>query len=310
MLNIHTTTSFRPPPVLSSPASPAPHRLYEMLDHVRDFAIFTLDEAGRIDEWNPSLMRLGGWQPDDAIGRGLDLLMPDALTDATAELMLERARRLESTGIEGWCQRRDGTHLWLDMAVNAMRDPGGRLKGYVVLVRDVSERRKTEEELRLLTLSDPLTGAGNRRSGEDALAAALESADHMGRSASALLLDIDNFKSINDEHGHAGGDQALKAVVEVCRAVCRKDDTVARWGGDEILVVLPGVGRRVAQDIAARVRHAVEALCLDAGRGTLKITTSIGVASATGGCAASLLRCADSALYRAKHAGRNCVAAD
>ncbi len=161
------------------------------------------------------------------------------------------------------------------------------------------------EIARLSRLSrvDPLTGSLNRRGLDEAF-------PEVGEAAvmSVAMLDIDRFKAINDEHGHAAGDLVLRQVAVVVGNVVRAGDAVVRFGGEEFLLVLPGVAHEAALRICERARAAVEAAQLVVGGVRIAATVSIGVAELRAGeTRDAVIARADAALYRAKHAGRNRV---
>ncbi len=170
-----------------------------------------------------------------------------------------------------------------------------------------------EAHARLTNLAnlDPLTNVYNRRyffiQGEAALNQA-----QCGREFSALLLDIDHFKRVNDLHGHVVGDQVLKGVVQVCATILRKDDLLARLGGEEFIALLPATSLAEAQEVAERLRATLEATPLITDNGPIQVTISIGLSAylRTGeDNIKELLRRADGAMYTAKNAGRNQVVA-
>ncbi|WP_207540171.1 PleD family two-component system response regulator [Sabulicella rubraurantiaca] len=166
------------------------------------------------------------------------------------------------------------------------------------------ERLKTELDRSLeLAVTDPLTGLRNRRYVRRHLDSLLRSEE-----AAVLLLDIDRFKSINDTHGHGVGDIALKEVASRLRSQVRVADVVARWGGEEFLIVLPNARAPFALMAAERLREVVSADPVIAANLILPVTISIGIATGVAGTPADMLiEQADRALYRAKAEGRNCV---
>jgi two-component system cell cycle response regulator len=164
-----------------------------------------------------------------------------------------------------------------------------------------------------MAYTDPLTGVYNRRYLQTHLGKRLAAASESGKPLSVLMIDIDGFKAFNDRYGHAIGDEVLADVACGLSESVRNIDLVARYGGEEFAVILPDTGAHGAQLVAARLRETVEALRVDAGgESGLRVTVSIGAATAMGGSEDSelLLQRADGALYRAKAGGRNLVISD
>ncbi len=172
-------------------------------------------------------------------------------------------------------------------------------------------RTRLYEQAELLAITDGLTGLLNRRTFDERLQNRLREAQRYERPLSLLLLDVDHFKKVNDAHGHPAGDAVLRGVAKVAQAQARETDIVARYGGEEMALILPQTDARGAQAIAERVRRAVEAAAHATEQGRLRVTVSIGIATWTGGDdgPGALLEAADKALYRAKQAGRNRVCA-
>jgi len=152
-------------------------------------------------------------------------------------------------------------------------------------------------------MTDELTGLANHRRFHELLARG----EHDGDARALIILDIDDFKLVNDRHGHQTGDAVLRALGEVVRANCRDSDEAARYGGEELAVVLPGATLERAHEVAERIRAAIAAHRFPATGGVeLRVTASVGVAAVgSGGGHAELLAAADAALYAAKRGGKN-----
>lgn len=181
-------------------------------------------------------------------------------------------------------------------------------------VLDLSRRRAKD---RLIILAheheyaakhDAMTGLANRREGLQQLEAEYERYLRNQRRFSVILLDIDLFKSVNDNFGHQAGDKLIALVASKLRDTCRKIDTLSRWGGEEFLVILPETDCKEATHMAERVRKAIAAASIDHDGSRINATISAGVASIQGTEPAdNLLQRADEALYNAKASGRNKV---
>lgn len=165
-------------------------------------------------------------------------------------------------------------------------------------------------ELAKLAMIDPLTGAGNRRHLEQRAATEIREVQRRQRALAVVVFDIDHFKQVNDREGHAAGDQVLRGVVERVQATLRPCDFLARIGGEEFVVLLPGENSEGALTAAERLRGAIAASPIMAEGLPISVTASFGVAQLEGELSLEMpLRRADSALYRAKSEGRNRVAA-
>jgi diguanylate cyclase (GGDEF)-like protein len=166
-------------------------------------------------------------------------------------------------------------------------------------------------ELKEKATKDGLTGLCNRATFDQFLVQQLQSAVGAGQPFSLLVMDLDKFKSINDKHGHPAGDAVLKAVAKLLASAARPQDLAARYGGEELVLVLPNTQRSTAAAIAETVRRAIAARPVKSGSVAIPVTASIGVATFDSECplntATHLMKAADLAVYNAKHAGRNCV---
>jgi diguanylate cyclase (GGDEF)-like protein len=173
-------------------------------------------------------------------------------------------------------------------------------------------RARLFEETERMATTDGLTGILNRRAMDDLLAARFAEAVRYKRPLAFLLFDVDHFKKVNDVHGHPAGDAVLRGVAQVAASQARDSDRVARYGGEEMALILPETDLAGAMVIAERIRVAVAAAEHATEGGALKVTVSAGVSVVGPGIekAEQLIEAADQALYRAKQSGRNrCVAA-
>jgi diguanylate cyclase (GGDEF)-like protein/PAS domain S-box-containing protein len=277
---------------------------------VNDFALFSLDAAGHIDSWNKSGLRLMGLGADSVIGRDLDVLChPTDVQSTTA------AEQLSAAAVEGWnlreitCLRPSGERFWCQILVAPVEGVTGGIESYAVVIRDVTERRMTGDELRRLLTTDHLTGAANRARFFELSERAVARYVRTGKPLSVIMLDLDHFKSVNDTYGHAAGDAVLGALVKCCGRCLRDGDTLARLGGEEFAVLLPGTGLADAIQVAERIRTTVASDVAALAGLPVPATVSLGCAEIGQHHATidALLAVADKTMYDAKRAGRNQV---
>lgn len=187
-------------------------------------------------------------------------------------------------------------------AASTLREANERLSS------EIAARQRLEAELREMALRDDLTGAANRRQFFDQAERELAGTRRQGQSVCLLLLDIDHFRQINDRYGHVRSDEVLRALMQAGRGWLQGTEWLARVGGEEFAVLLPGVGLSDALERAEQLRQLLEQTPVDLVDATLYFTVSIGVAEAQAGeSLGMLMRRADSALHAAKQAGRNRV---
>ncbi len=270
-------------------------------------AIFTVDRHGAITSWNPAAERMFGYTTAEAVGMAATVLLPPYRGSDDARAFEEA---LSARAVDPWettRRRKDGTLVAVSLALSHITDSGGAVTGVSMIARDVGERRRFEAELRHLAEHDGLTGLVNRRRFEEELARAVELGQRYGRACAVLVLDIDNFKYVNDIHGHAAGDEVLRGAGALLRARLRTTDVIARLSGDEFAVLLPKADADSARTVARSLIAAIRATEFGTGPRGLRVTVSVGGAlfepASTDGH--DLLSAADAALCAAKDAGRD-----
>ncbi len=268
---------------------------------------------------SPSCLTLLGYERAEMEGRTFDRqIFPDDLPLVMGAMERALAPGVVAESQTGRMQRKDKSLVWVEANARVIRDEGtGEALELVLVLRDVNARKLLEEKLAAWAMTDGLTGLANRRAFDEALEREWKRTLREGTQVSLLLLDIDHFKGFNDEYGHQVGDDCLRAVAQAAAGAVRATDIVARYGGEEIAIILPQVGVAGARETAEKVRAAIEGLQLTHcgnPEGGGMVTVSIGAATAlarVGGTMRmpeGLLMAADHALYQAKHAGRNRVA--
>jgi diguanylate cyclase (GGDEF)-like protein/PAS domain S-box-containing protein len=260
----------------------------------------------RFDYVNPAVETALGYTPQEFYDE------PGLVVRLTHDDDVARVREIGTVGVPSVqsvqlrMQRRDGTLVWTEHRVVPLRDAGGTVTAVAGIARDVTALKVKEAYLSHRALHDPLTGLPNRVLLLDRLEAALARIRRHAAFLAVLYLDLDRFKTVNDNLGHEIGDRLLHVVARRLQDTLRPSDSVGRLGGDEFAAILPDLGGpHEATQVAERLL-AVVAEPVDLGEGALVTTVSIGIAGASGGgaSAAELLRRADFAMYTAKDRGR------
>ena len=278
--------------------------------------IVITDLEGRIEYVNAAFVRDTGYTREELLGANPRILKsgktpPEAY--ATLWAALSSGRTWEGEFIN---RRKDGAEYAESAIVAPVRDAAGVITHYLAVKQDVTDRKRAEAKIHSLAYFDPLTGLPNRRLLMDRLEQALLAGRRAQAQGALLMLDLDNFKALNDTRGHDVGDQLLKEVARRLVGCVRQEDTVARLGGDEYVVILENLGRdeataaHLAEMIAEKVRIALsQPYVLNDGDDHYEATASIGITLFQDGEVSSetLLKQADVALYQAKDAGRNLI---
>jgi two-component system cell cycle response regulator len=238
---------------------------------------------------NPAFTALTGYNADEVIGRSTRLLHgpnTDPQTVAAVRAAMEAQRPIR---------------------VELLNYGYGRVTHFATIGRDLSATKQLQQELRLMASTDPLTGLLNRRRFLEQAESEFLRSQRYQHELAVVMLDIDHFKTINDTHGHFVGDQVLIAMSRATENLLRGTDIMGRWGGEEFVILMPETPIAGAAILAERLREALARLTVDTAAGTLRFTISAGVTARSGPDAAitDIMQRADTALYAAKHHGRN-----
>ena len=270
-------------------------------------AVLVSDGENRIIAVNAAFTRLTGYSAAEVVGQNPRMLASGNAAPEFYNSMWESLSQYDAWEGEIWDRRKDGSIYPKWLCISVVRNASGLISNYVANFTDISASKQAADRLAQLAYHDVLTHLPNRLAFESQLAHALRVCEREGRQLALMLIDLDNFKNINDTLGHHTGDELLQQVARRLRESVRSSDLVARLGGDEFVVVLPEVeGPQTAARVANKIQVAI-AENYWVGEHLLYTTPSIGISLYPGDGAdpGILLRNADSAMYHAKNAGRN-----
>ncbi len=277
-------------------------------------SLLVIGPAGRIRLVNPAALQILGYASDELIGKHVDEILRGCLFD---DALRERIVREQTAKVEAELLTRNGTPIAVSMSVSLLEGRKNRIAGYVCVAKDIRETKKligdiddARRELEKIAVTDPLTGLHNRRYLMFKLKEELLRSKRYDRPFSVVILDLDGFKAVNDDHGHEEGDRLLTMVAAALREEARETDTVARFGGDEFVVVLSETSAEGAMLVTARIKKR---LTRDFPGKYSAVTASYGIStfdpSDPHPDQDSLLRMADWALLRAKREGKDRIVA-
>ena len=299
-------------------------RLFEVALNSAPNGIVITDVNAHIQWVNPAFTRMTGFSLEEALGRNPGELAKSGKQDAAFY------RNLWETILSGqtWHgeiinRRKDGSIYDESLVITPVIDGDGKIRHFVAIMRDITERKQAEEQIRTLAFYDTLTQLPNRRLLDDRLGQTMAASKRSGRYGALMFLDLDNFKPLNDTYGHGVGDLLLIEVAHRLTSCVRETDTVARFGGDEFVVILSELDTDKAESNvqAAIVAEKIRATLAEPYLLTFKqegdteiavehhCTSSIGVALFINHKARpeDVLKWADMAMYQAKEGGRNLI---
>ncbi len=273
-------------------------------------AVLSTDIDGNVAYLNLAAETMTGWSRQSAVGRPFDevLHIVDRKTRQIARNPMSLAIELDRTvKLSANCVlvRRGGQEIEIEDSASPVHDRDGRVIGAVIVFRDVGAALETSRQMSHLAQHDALTGLPNRLLLNDRLTATIALAHRRRRSLAVLFVDIDGFKTVNDALGHVAADHVLRSIATRLAGALRQSDAVSRYGGDEFVVVLSEIEDAYAASlVATKVLQAVAWAHQIDGR-DVRVTASVGVSVYPdhGHDAATLIACADAAMYDAKRAG-------
>lgn len=271
---------------------------------------------GRWLKVNGVLCRITGYTEDELLARTFQAIThPEDLEHDLGLVQRVLSGQITTYEIEKRYLHKSGSTVWVLLTGSIVTGAAGQPMYFIAQIQDITDRKKAHEALMTLATRDELTGLYNRREMDRLLAEEVVRARRHDRPVSLLLIDLDHFKRVNDTFGHQVGDHVLRRVADIIAESVRSFDRVARYGGEELAVILPEASEEQAMLVAERIRTNVAQRPLEvdlgganAGQPPIRVTVSIGI-----GCTnvahertpEQLIRVADRALYAAKRCGRN-----
>ncbi|MDZ7791925.1 MAG: PAS domain-containing protein [Xanthomonadales bacterium] len=287
--------------------------LHRALERVRTAAsVFEASREGIIisdadhafRDVNGAFERLTGYSREDIRGHTPETLLPKKDRQRTGAKIRSAMDRDDHWSGELFIRRESGETFPAELSITAVRDDEGQLSHYVTLLSDITLRKAQEHRLGKIANHDPLTGVGNRRMADERLQHALALARQSGVTYAVCMMDLDDFKPVNDRYGHDAGDHVLTVITERLQDLIRAEDSLCRLGGDEFLLILrEPQGESVFERILEAIRIPIRI-----ESGLVRVSSSLGITlcnADTDTDAEGLLRRADRAVYAAKSAGRN-----
>lgn len=270
--------------------------------------ILLVDAQGVIVSSNASMSLISGYSAQELQGQPIEIFLPDSMhvqhRSHLRHFVTQPRRHSMALDRTLWLQSKDGKSVAVEVALGHFERAGA--PWVVAFVRDMTDVRRMEERMQYQATHDTLTGLGNRWAFNQRLQECLQQSQTSAEPLAVLLMDLDNFKAINDGYGHAAGDYVLQEVAQRLKAVVRSQGVLARLGGDEFIVLLTNTDAAKAQAWATQILVAMQAPCRW-GQVLLDFGASMGVAlspcDSQDPCA--LMRYADMAMYRAKERGRS-----
>ena len=287
-----------------------------IVQNAKDVVIVT--EASPIDVPGPKIIYVNdaftettGYSAEEVIGKTPRIFQKKGTDKEELSKIREALEKKEPVRVTLRNFSKTGKEYWVDISILPLRDTEGKVTHFASIQRDITEYKKLEQDLQILCRTDPLTTAANRRAFNEILSQEFSRFKRSQKEYALIMIDLDHFKSINDQHGHSVGDQVLIEVTERCKDNIRVHDILARLGGEEFCILLPYTETKQAQKVAERLRAKIEIKPIIVDGLRVKVTISVGI-SLVSTCdedGHQAMERADQKLFQAKESGRNQICA-
>jgi diguanylate cyclase (GGDEF)-like protein/PAS domain S-box-containing protein len=287
-----------------------------IVQNAKDVVIVT--KAHPIDVPGPEIIYVNdaftettGYSAEDVIGKTPRIFQKEGTDKEELSKIREALEKKEPVRVTLRNFSKTGKEYWVDISILPLRDTEGKVTHFASIQRDITEYKKLEQDLQILCRTDPLTTAANRRAFNEILSQEFSRFKRSQREYALIMIDLDHFKSINDQHGHSVGDQVLIEVTERCKDNIRVHDILARLGGEEFCILLPYTDSKQAKKVAERLREKIEIKPIIVDGLRVKVTISVGISLVSTGDedGHQAMERADQKLFQAKESGRNQICA-
>lgn len=303
------------------------HWQHDLLSSI-EVGIVVMDKDFQIEVWNQFMENHADLRPSEVMGKSLFTLFPE-IEENWLRSKAEPVFNLRTPVFIIWEQRpylfqfstnrpitSDATYMFQNVTMFPLSSPTGEVSKLCMLVYDVTDQalgklrvERLNDELQHMSCVDGLTGLFNRRYWQERFDSHFKLLRRRESFSTALMLDIDHFKKINDTYGHQAGDEVIKTLARVIQKSTRETDLAGRYGGEEFAIILVDSNQANAMKVADRIRRLAEAMTVEHEGQLIKFTVSVGVSEYRSQTTNNMawLEQADRALYLSKHSGRNCI---
>ena len=287
-----------------------------IVQHAKDIVIVTkahpLNDPGpEIVYVNEAFIEKTGYAAKEVIGKTPRILQRDGTNRDDLKKIRQALEKQEPVRVTLRNFSKKGNEYWVDLSILPLPDKNGKISHFAAIQRDITDYKKLEQDLQILCRTDPLTTAANRRAFNEIISQEFSRFKRSQKEYALVMIDLDHFKSINDQHGHGAGDRVLIEVTERCKDNLRVHDIIARLGGEEFCILLPYTNLEQAHKVAERLRQKIEVMPIISDGNRIKVTVSVGISLVSEGDSDGhdAIERADKKLLEAKSLGRNRVCA-
>lgn len=282
---------------------------YKSAFEASNFVVLITDINGNIEKVNPAFTKVTGYEFDEVKGKSGRIFKSGYHDDSFYKNLWDTISAGFTWKGEFLNKKKNGTLYWERASISPIINEMGKIINYVAIREDITKEKQLTKKLEEMSYTDFLTGVYNRRKAmEEGNKIFFNKNGDNSKEISAIMIDIDYFKLINDKYGHSSGDDVLKNFSKILKKSIRLNDVIGRIGGEEFLLVLDNTPLEGALKVAERIRGEVESQEVKSNNKKIKYTVSIGIATLQSETSLEdLVKKADEALYKAKESGRNNV---